>query len=205
MERGSGELSGAGSGAGARDVELWHLALFANVAVTIAYAAIATRIFGAVHASGQWRTNPLAVATGAIFLTCAAGHAGHVEHMLLPSTADAARAVWDWHFIAIDLATAAVGLRYWMLRSRFGALIRGVSLFEDVAARRREAFDIQDGVVQQLATAKMAFELGDQAAGMAALEAGLTASRGLVHDRSSPAGIPTTTRPGELRRKVPSP
>lgn len=183
-------------------MELWHVALFANVAVAIAYAAIATRVFGAVHATGQWRTNPLAVATGAIFLTCAAGHAGHAEHLLLPSTAGDARVVWDWHFIAIDLVTAAVGLRYWMLRRSFGALVRGASLFEDVAVRRREAFDIQDGVVQQLATAKMAFELGDHRAGLAALEAGLTASRGLVQDRSG--GSRTQARAGELRREVAS-
>ncbi|MBW3659329.1 MAG: hypothetical protein KY457_11870 [Actinobacteria bacterium] len=188
-------------------MELWQLALGANVVVTLAYAAIATRVFRAVHASGQWRTNPLAVATGTIFLTCAAGHAGHVEHMLVPHTASAARAVWDWHFVLIDVVTAGVGLRYWMLRSRFGSLIRGASLFEDVAVRRQEAFDIQDGVVQQLATAKMAFELGDQAAGLRALEVGLDASRRLVHDRSSaasPAPRAGTARPGELRRKVAS-
>ncbi|MBW3620786.1 MAG: hypothetical protein KY461_11115 [Actinobacteria bacterium] len=185
-------------------MELWHLALLANVAVTIAYAAIGTRVIAVVHASRQWRTNPLAVATGAIFLTCAAGHAGHVEHLLLASTS-ASRLVWDWHLVAIDLVTAGVGLRYWMLRSRFGTLVRGASLFEDVAVRRQEAFDIQDGVVQQLATAKMAFELGDQAAGMRALEAGLTASRSMVADRASRPGAPSVTRAGELRRKVASP
>lgn len=186
-------------------MDLWQVALVANAAVTIAYAAIATRVLTSVHRSRQWRTNPLAVTTGAIFLTCAAGHAGHVEHLFLPDTATAARATWDWHFVAIDLVTAGVGLRYWMLRSRFGALIRGAALFEDIAVRRQEAFDIQDGIVQQLATAKMAFELGDEAAGMRALESGLVASRNLVHDRSGrPDGVAVAT-PGELRRKVASP
>lgn len=185
-------------------MELWQIALVANATVALAYAAISARVLGAVHRSRQWRSNPLAVTTGAIFLTCAAGHFGHVEHLLLHRTAEAARDVWDWHFVTIDVVTALVGIRYWMLRNRFGALIRGASLFEDIAVRRREAFDIQDGVVQHLATAKMAFELGDHAAGMAALEAGLTASRGLVQDRSGAVEGGRGTRPGELRREVAS-
>lgn len=183
-------------------MDLWAVALTANAVVAVAYLAISFAVLRGVHRSGQWRTNPLAVATGAIFLTCAAGHGSHVEHMLLPGSAEAARSVYDWHLTAIDMVTAVVGVRYWMLRNRFGTLVRGASLFEDLAVRRAEAFDIQDGVVQHLATAKMALDLGDQEMGRASLDRALTASRQLITKMAAEdADESFQPAPGQLRRR----
>jgi hypothetical protein len=67
-------------------VALWNLALLVNVVIAVAYLAISIVIARGIHAGGQWRSNPLAVATALIFLTCAIGHAAHAEHLLLPST-----------------------------------------------------------------------------------------------------------------------
>ncbi len=152
----------------------------ANLIVTLAYVSIAVHILRGVHAGGTWRTNPLAVATGLIFLTCAAGHAGHVSHLVDPATQEASLQVYDLHLVVIDGVTAVIAIRYWLLRGRFPALVRGAAVFEDLNARREEALDVHDRVVQRLATAKLAFDLGEHDRGLQALEDGLTASREIV-------------------------
>jgi signal transduction histidine kinase len=182
-------------------VEAWVPAATANVVVALAYVSIGVHILRGVHAGGSWRTNPLAVATGLIFLSCAAGHAGHVSHLLDPGSREASLAVYDSHLIVIDAVTAGIAIRYWLLRNRFPALVRGAAVFEDLSARRREALDLHDQVVQQLATAKLAFELGEHERGMTALEDGLAASRGIVSDLVGDEQASTATmRPGGLRR-----
>ena len=155
-------------------------AAIANLVVTLAYVSIGVHILRGVHQGGTWRSNPLAVATGMIFLTCAAGHAGHASHLFDPGTREASLEVYDLHLMVIDGVTAVIAIRYWLLRSRFPALVRGAAVFEDLNARREEALDVHDQVVQRLATAKLAFELGRHEEGMSALEDGLDSSRGIV-------------------------
>ncbi|WP_052666291.1 hypothetical protein [Nitriliruptor alkaliphilus] len=182
----------------------WFPAAFANGIVTVAYLSISIHILRGVHAGRSWRTNPLAVATGLIFLSCAAGHAGHVGHLLDPGTRAASLQVYDLHLIVIDGVTAVIAVRYWLLRSRFPALVRGAAVFEDLTTRRREALDLHDQVVQQLATAKLALELGEHDRGMAALDASLTASRRIVSDLvGDEQASEATLRPGGLRRTLP--
>lgn len=176
-------------------------AAIANVVVTVAYISISVHILRGVHAGGTWRTNPLAVATGLIFLSCAAGHAGHVSHLVDPSTREASALVYDNHLIVIDAATAVIAIRYWLLRSRFPALVRGAAVFEDLSARRDEALDVHDRIVQRLATAKLAFEMGEHDQGMRALEEGLSASRAIVTDRiGDESASDAAMRPSGLRR-----
>jgi signal transduction histidine kinase len=161
-------------------MERWQLALLANGIVAIAYASIGLHILHGVQRTHSWRSNPLAVATGLIFATCAAGHLGHLTHIVDPATRAASVMIYDWHLVVIDAATAAIAIRYWLLRGRFPALVRGAAVFEDLAERRTQALDIHDHVVQQLAAAKLAIELGETEQGLRSLEQGLESSRRIV-------------------------
>jgi signal transduction histidine kinase len=182
-------------------VALWNLALLVNVVIAVAYLAISIVIARGIHAGGQWRSNPLAVATALIFLTCAIGHAAHAEHLLLPSTAEAARTVYDSHLTLIDVVTAVVGVRYWMLRGQLPELTRGAAVFADLTERRRQALDLQDHVVQQLVTAKLALEMDHREDAAEALERGIGASRDLVSQLlGDPARVPYELRLGAARR-----
>ena len=181
-------------------MEWWMIGLAANVVVAAAYLAIPGTIGRSLIRRGEWRANPLAVATTAIFFSCSLGHGAHAAHLLLPSFGLELReglamreAMHHWHGVAFDILTAGVGVYYWTLRSRFPALVRGGAIFEDLRARRMQALVIHDNVVQGLATAKLSLELGETETGMAALEETLEAARrimseleGLDEDGSSP-------------------
>lgn len=185
----------------------WHVGAAANLVILAAYLGIAYSIIRNLVPEQLWKRNPLAVATAAIFFTCAVHHGSHPVHQLLPyigieeHVGLAMRAAFDdWHVSSWDIVTAAVGVWYWTLRGRFPALVHSSALFEDVIARERQALDIHDNIVQGLATAKLAFELDDRERGMSALEQSLAASRKIIsqlmgdgHDR-----LPA---PGDLRRR----
>ncbi|MTV27041.1 hypothetical protein FTX61_16700 [Nitriliruptoraceae bacterium ZYF776] len=186
-------------------MERWVLAAAANAIVALAYLSISIHVLRGVHATGSWRTNPLAVATGLIFLTCAAGHAGHVNHLVDPMTQDISARLYDWHLIVIDGITAVIATRYWMLRGRFPALVRGAAVFEDLSARREQALDVHDHIIQQLLTAKLALELGDRDLALTHLDAGIVEGRRIVSDLVGDDLASTATlRPGGLRRGQPS-
>lgn len=171
----------------------------ANSVITVAYLAVALTIFRGVRRSGEWTRNPLAVATGLIFFTCAIGHGAHAQHLLL---SDLARQSWDWHLSILHAVTALVGVYYWTLRGRFPVLVRGTAIFEDFTVRQHQALEINDHVVQQLVTAKLAFETGNHDIGMEALEHGLRSSRSIIGDlvANDPASV-VASRPGALRRQ----
>lgn len=137
-------------------------ATLANAATTASYLAICLSIARGLWRSGQWRNNPLGLATAAIFFTCAIGHGSHIlqlPHATGPAAhgghsgsghggvghggvgpaGPAGRTLIDVQFLTTtwDVVTATVGVWYWTLRSRFPALVRGTALFEDL--RLREA------------------------------------------------------------------
>lgn len=161
-------------------MERWILAAMVNGVVSLAYVSISFHILLGVRRAGPLRANPLATATGLIFASCAAGHLGHLAHLIDPATQAASVQVYDWHLVGVDAITAAIAIRYWLLRSRLPALVRGVALFDDLSQRRHQALAIHDQIVQQLATAKLAVELGETDEGLEALERGLTSARDIV-------------------------
>lgn len=182
----------------------WHVGAAANLVILAAYLGIAYSIIRHLLPEQRWRSNPLAVATAAIFFTCAVHHGSHPVHQLLPyigleeHVGLAMRDAFDdWHVSAWDVITAAVGVWYWTLRGRFPALVSSSALFEDVIARERQALDLHDNVVQGLAVAKLALEMNDQERGMAALEQSLIASRKIISDL---LGEGRDRLPGDLRR-----
>lgn len=107
-------------------VQWWHLMLAANLAIACSYLAIAWRTWGAlIRTRGAPRTHSreMRKIVGAIFFTCAVGHALHAEHLLSTPWSDdsfvfAARQVADWHIAMWDTLTGLVGVRYWILDRR---------------------------------------------------------------------------------------
>ncbi len=185
-------------------MEFWQIALTVNIIVTICYLMIAWIVGRGIHHSGQWRSNPLATATFLIFLSCGVGHGMHVEHLLLPGvTREASRTAFDLHLVMVDLATATIAIYYFLLRRKFPALLTSAAMFEDMEERRRQALDIHDTIVQELATAKLAMETGHETMGMAALTRGLEASKAIIDDLigESTASI-ASSEAGGLRRST---
>src|SRR3712207_2384486 len=107
--------------------------LVGNAVVAVAYLSIATVIAVALVRGSQVRSNPLAAATAAIFVTCAVHHGNHTIHMALPwigvetERGLAMRASYDPSMAVWDVVTAAVGVYYWSLRRGYAPLMRGRS------------------------------------------------------------------------------
>lgn len=168
-------------------LETWMLGGMASTVIAMSYFAISYHILRGVGRGRQWSANPLAVATGLIFFSCALGHGLHALHMGLPwvgldlDTGLATRGAFsEWHTWGWEAVTAGVGVYYWRMRHRFPALVRGDALFEDMRVRRRNALEIHDDVVQSLARAKLALELGRNDEGYEALAEGLANSKRII-------------------------
>lgn len=187
-------------------MEAWILGLIANAILALAYLAIALSILLPVLRSGQWRTNPLAVSTGLIFLSwCLSRSVRLFEAGLGPASADAFRIVLgDWRVLAADGIAAFIAIWYLTLRSRFPALLRGAALFEDARVRRRQAIEIHDNIVQGIVKAKLALELGETQQGIHSLDQTLTASRRIITELLGQPESDVALGPGDLRRSAPA-
>jgi len=182
------------------------IALAGNAVIALAYFGISGVIAVPLLRSGQVRANRLGTATAVIFFSCAVGHglhalatyrglAGAGAH---PGHLDSTG--WSWPSALWDLFTAAVGVYYWTLRRTYGALMSGAKLFDDLRERQRQALEINDGIVQGLATAKLALELDQQSVTREALESTLASARGLITELLGEVTDHPTFAPGELRR-----
>lgn len=185
-------------------MDLWTLGFVANAVVMTAYLAIAGTILAGIARTKQWRGNPLALATGLIFLSCGIGHGVHAYHAIEtwdPAVSTAQRSLLsEWHVWAADGATAIIAIWYFTLRNRFPALVRGAALFEDMQVRRRQALEIHDNIVQSLVKAKMSLEMGQGSEGAREIEESLAASRRIMSELLGEAGDARPIRPGELVR-----
>jgi signal transduction histidine kinase len=184
----------------------WRVGAFANFVTMVAYFAITAAILVPLVRENQLRANRLGAATALIFFTCAVHHGGHTVHMLLPvlgfdsSSGLAMRQAFDAQAVAWDIFTAAVGVYYWTLRRTYGALMSGAKLFDDLKERQRQALEINDGIVQGLATAKLALELDQTKVTRDALESTLASARRLITDLLGEVSEQPTFAPGDLRR-----
>lgn len=189
----------------------WQLAAVLNGVIAVCYLLIALTIARGLRRTGQARTNVLAVATAAIFLSCAVHHGSHPVHMLLPALGLereeglAMRTAMGWHATVMDLVGAVVAVWYLSLRGRFGPLLGGPSLFTDVSVDRRRAVEINDDVIQGLTTVLYALELDDPVTARAAAQQALTASRTIVGELVGGDGRAVQMGPGDLRREQPAP
>jgi hypothetical protein len=170
----------------------WLVGLVGNAVVAVAYLSIATVIVRSLVRSGQIRSNPLAAATAAIFVTCGVHHGTHTVHMALPwigvetDRGLAMRASYDVTMAAWDVVTAAVGVYYWSLRRSYAPLMRGAKLFEDLRQREQQALELNDNVLQGLVVAKLALDLGEYDRARAALEASIASAGTIITDLLGP-------------------
>ena len=189
----------------------WVIGAAANTVILAAYLAIAVTIGRGLVGTGQWRTNPLGVATALIFFTCAVHHGSHPAHMLLPyvgleeATGEPMRAAFDdWHVSTWDIGTAIVGVWYWTLRRRFPVLVRGAALFDDVRERQKQALEINDNVVQGLTVARYSLDRGDTQRASEAVDVALGSSRAIIGELLGERGSEVRLGPGDLRRVEPA-
>jgi signal transduction histidine kinase len=184
----------------------WRIGAAANLVVMITYFAIVAAILVPLVREKQLRANRLGTATAAIFFTCAVHHGSHSVHMLLPTfgvrieSGLAMRDGFDPFQVGWDIITAAVGIYYWTLRRTYGSLMSGAKLFEDLRERQRQALEINDGIVQGLATAKLALELDQHAVTRDALESTLASARSLITELLGDVAERQDFQPGDLRR-----
>ncbi|HWH09134.1 MAG TPA: hypothetical protein VNX21_08030 [Candidatus Thermoplasmatota archaeon] len=192
-------------------MDWWLIGTFATSVAALAYLALSFVILRGLRESQQLTSNPLALATGLIFLSCGLGHGVHAVHAFLPAVGIdvhlglAAREIAsDWHVWLFEGFTAGIAVWYWTLRRRFPALLRGTAMFEDLRQRQRQALEIHDNVVQGLAKAKLNLELGRTEEGMREIEDTLKASRAIITDLLGDEGGESALKPGELRRGLPA-
>jgi signal transduction histidine kinase len=184
----------------------WRVGAAANFVTMTAYFAICAAILVPLIRERQVWANRLGTATALIFFSCAVHHGGHSVHMVLPSlgfssaSGLAMRQAFDWEAVVWDIFTAAIGIYYWTLRRTYGALMTGAKLFDDLRERQRQALEINDGIVQGLATAKLSLELDQTSVTREALESTLAAARGLITDLLGEVAEQPTFGPGDLRR-----
>lgn len=115
----------------------WTSTVVLNLIITGCYLVISGVIFRGLVLTGQLRTNPLALATSLIFLSCAAHHGHHALHVWEGGGAVKA-AFGTWHSVAIDVFGASVAVAYLSMRRRYGALLNTPSMFEDQVAAETE-------------------------------------------------------------------
>lgn len=192
----------------------WVAGTVANLVIAVAYLAIAVAILVPLVRERQLRGNPLGSATAAIFLTCAVHHGGHAVKALLPFLTawhglgfDAAsgiytRLAWDPEAVTWDILSAGVAVYYWSLRRSYAPLMRGAKLFDDLRERQRQALEINDDIVQGLAEAKLALQLGERDQSEEALTATLAAARRIITDLLGESGDETRLGAGHLRRSA---
>ncbi|GAC1574400.1 MAG: hypothetical protein NVS3B18_08010 [Candidatus Dormibacteria bacterium] len=122
----------------------WQVVVALNFVIAACYVVIAGLIAQGLIRTRQVFTNPLALATAAIFTTCAMHHAEHSLHLLFgDGNADlrSTREVFGgWHGILVDALGATVAITYLGLRRSYKALLNTPAMFDDavrVAAESR--------------------------------------------------------------------
>lgn len=191
--------------------EWWMATAAANVVMVVLYAGIAGLILRGIHEGRQWRTNPIAVATAAVFVSCTIGHGLHLAHVLPPlaalepAEALAARAMFgDWRLLLWDGVTAGVAIAYWLMRSRLAVVYGGAALCEDLEERHRQAGALHDRVMRGLARAQAQLDAGDRERGLRTLEETLEESKSIITTLLGTRGTGTAMGPGDLRREAAS-
>ena len=170
----------------------WKVGLIANAVVACAYFMVVYSIMKPLVRGKQLRRNLLAAATAAIFFTCAVHHGMHVVHMLLPyahlanKQGLAMRNAYDWEAAYWDVITALAGAYYWTLRGRYGSLIHGAQLFEDMRQRERQALELNDAVLQGMVVAKLALDLGEPDRARSALDSSIGSASKMISDLLGP-------------------
>lgn len=196
------------------NLEAWMVTAAANFVMVVVYALVSISMIRAIIDGRQLRSNPLLTATAAIFVTCTLGHGAHLAHALVATAgvwggtdltpAQAVRAEFgDMRLLVWDAITAVVAVYFYTLRSRFAIVYKGAALCEDMEKRERQALEMHDNIVQGLAQAKMALDLGEREEGYRAIDTTLAASRRIMTEVLGREGSGIDLGPGDIRRHEP--
>lgn len=190
----------------------WVVNVAAQAVMVVCYAWLSGVMLKGIVLGHQWRTNPVAVATFAIFATCTVGHFVHVEHTVLPAvvsvlassdaTLEAARiSHGDPLAIAWHGATAVAAVWYLTMRSRLQVVHGGQALCEDMVQKQSNAMAMHDQVMAGLARARARLDEGDRAGCEMELENALGASRSVITHLLGKPDETNAFGPGDLRRR----
>ncbi len=188
----------------------WQIVTAANLVVALAYFAIAFFVIRGLARSGQLQSNPLGLATGLIFVTCAVHHGSHSVHMLLPAIgiddaqALAMREAWHWPSATWDILSAGVAIFYLSLRGHYASVLGSASMFDDLRARERQALEINDNIVQGLTRVKWALEAKQDDEALRAADETLAEAQRMVTDLLMAESDDDALHAGRLRRAVPA-
>ena len=187
---------------------MWQIAVVANLAVALAYAAIVVAIIRPLVGERQLRSNRLGAAMAAIFFTAAVTHGSHAVRMLLPiigvdrGQGMALRTAFSsWGLTIWDVVTAEIGIYYWSLRRTYAPLMRGAKLFEDLKERQRQALEINDNIVQGLFVAQTALALEEREMADEALRTTLDSARKIISELLGEPGVDAVQFHGLLRQE----
>lgn len=187
--------------------EWWMLTAAANGVMVVIYAMIALVMMKSIVDGRQLRSNPILTATATIFVVCTLGHGTHFVHAVFEGgtvLGTAARATFsDPRLLVWDVFTASIAVWYWTLRTRFAIIFHGAALCEDMAKRQGQAMELHDNVVQGLARAKLALDLGRREEGAKAVDETLDASKRIISGLLGEKGSLVRLGAGDLRRSAP--
>ena len=110
----------------------------------------------------------------------------------------------DMRLLVWDVITAIVAVYFFTLRSRFAIVYQGAALCEDMEKREKDAKEMHDSIVQGLAQAKMALDLGRREEGYGAIDSTLDAARRIMTSLIGKEGTQLAMGPGDIRRQVPA-
>ncbi|WP_407726268.1 PAS domain-containing protein [Rhodococcoides fascians] len=129
----------------------WLWVVILNGITAAAYSGIVLFIVRGLLRTGQFRNNRLAVATAAIFTTCAARHLIHAWHLTAGlgthtshlgtdsgmGTLDAMReSMGGTVDVMVTASTAVAGVVYLGMRRFYGPLLRSPAMFDDASEAR---------------------------------------------------------------------
>lgn len=147
---------------------LWYIGWAGSTITGVTFLAVAGLLATNIQRAGQWRLNPLAVATMLIFLTCGTGHMLHSYQMFATwlGGSDAMQAAarlhyGEWHLWVADGATAFAGAWYLASRRRFPSLVSGAAMYENLRRQQQRALAIHDDVAQSMVKAKWRLDMKD--------------------------------------------
>lgn len=164
----------------------WTIGVVTSAVLLCAYALVAIVIAVPLLKSGQFRSNLLGTATAGIFTSCALHHACLLFFLLSPTfgvhvvRGEAMRDSWGIALALVDLIAVAAGIYYWTLRGRYGSILQGGKLFDDLRERERQALELNDSVLQGLVVARMALDLDQPQRAVAALDVAIGSASGMI-------------------------
>ncbi|MGB1586175.1 MAG: hypothetical protein ACPHID_03920 [Thermoplasmatota archaeon] len=166
----------------------WEIGFIGSTVTGLTFSGIAVMLAIGLTRQRGWGNNILGVGTFLIFVTCGGGHLIHTIQMLGGDSlaGHAARDHYaEWHLWLADGLTAAAGTAYWLLRRRLGGVLSGAAIYEDLRVKKEQASWLHDEVVQEMAKARLALDLGDLRAAQRHLrDAKAAAERTHAHDEA---------------------